>query len=429
MRCAPNALRAARLALCFIVLTACGRAGAAPASPTAASDALPPDGIYPHGRKLAFLGYSGDPARDLARGFTVAGPVYGDQTLYLQKCQKNGWPTVAHVGPKITFNDKDPAKYKLDPPSLVQDVQRQVRELAGNRQIIWWAVHPEELRHWRSDEMQYLSLVCDTVRKNDPQHRPIFLYNPNHRDAASLAPIAQQVDIVGKGCYVNFAGRKHERGWVRWSIEQEVEALRVAGRPGAIPLLMPELMQDPEPDEDRQIRSWVRHDVYLGLASGAKGVLIFSLFKRKEVKRSWQLWYDAYSECAQELNGARGLAQVFLFGTPSATLTVRQTQGASTAKVSLGGGAEPTTTTAQERAGREIKLPAWTAAEFTFKNGRWLFLINSLPAPAVFSVTGWPAGMRAEDAFLGKAVALQGGAPLRLELPAFGVTALHWSKR
>ena len=30
-----------------------------------ASD-LPADGIYPQGRKLAFAGYSGDPARDLA---------------------------------------------------------------------------------------------------------------------------------------------------------------------------------------------------------------------------------------------------------------------------------------------------------------------------------------------------------------------------
>ncbi len=56
--------------------------GASAAPP---SEKLPADGIYPHGRKLAFMGYSGDPARDLANGFTVAGPVYGDQKPYLSR--------------------------------------------------------------------------------------------------------------------------------------------------------------------------------------------------------------------------------------------------------------------------------------------------------------------------------------------------------
>ena len=85
---------------------------AEPAKP--ASD-LPADGIYPQGRKLAFAGYSGDPARDLANGFTLAGPVYGDQQPYLERCFANDWPVIAHVGPSITFNDKAPNKYKVDP--------------------------------------------------------------------------------------------------------------------------------------------------------------------------------------------------------------------------------------------------------------------------------------------------------------------------
>ena len=69
-------------------------------------------------------------------------------------------------------------------------------------------------------------------------------------------------------------GRKRDRALVRWSVEQEIEALKAAGRTDAIPLVMPELCRDPEPNEDTEIRAWVRHDVYLGLASGAKGVLI-----------------------------------------------------------------------------------------------------------------------------------------------------------
>jgi len=132
------------------------RSDDAPATSTTpaklASD-LPADGIYPQGRKLAFAGYSGDPARDLANGFTLAGPVYGHQRPYLDRCFANDWPVIAHVGPHVTFRDKNPAKYKVAPDGLRRDVAEQVKELAVHKQIAWWAIRPEELRPWRGDEM------------------------------------------------------------------------------------------------------------------------------------------------------------------------------------------------------------------------------------------------------------------------------------
>ena len=413
--------------LLSVAICASGGFATALAAPDGnAAAQLPADRIFPQGRKLAFMGYSGDPVRDLANGFTVAGPVYGDQMPYLNRCVEKDWPVVAHIGPQITFNDKDPAKYKLDPSGLQQAVEKQVQELARHKQIVWWAIRPEELRPWRRDEMQYLSIVTETIRKNDPQSRPIYLYNPNHRDAESLVPIAKQVDVLAKGCYVNLAGHKRDRTWVRWSVEQEIEALRTDGRPQAIPLLMPELCKDPEPDEDKEIRAWVRHDVYLGMASGTKGVLIWSLFKRKEVKRTWQIWYDAYSECARELNGPRGLARVFLFGERQNVLRIEQIQGAATARVTLGGSAEPTTTSDDERAKREASLPSWTAAEFAYGDSVWLFLVNSANAPAAFTIAGWRSIARVEDAFSAKAMALNGNTPFRLELPACGVAGIRF---
>ena len=410
-----------------IAISCCGGVATALATPAAIpADKLPVDEIYPNGRKLAFMGYSGDPARDLANGFTVAGPVYGDQMPYLNRCFEHGWPVVAHIGPQITFNDKAPAKYKLDPASLRQEIEKQVQGLAVHKEIVWWAIHPEELRPWRRDEMQYLAIVSDTIRKHDPQARPIYLYNPNHRDAKSLVPITKEVDILAKGCYVNSVGRKRDRAWVRWSVEQEIEVIRAAGRPNAIPLVMPELCKDPEPREDKEIRAWVRHDVYLGMTSGAKGVLIWSLFKRKEVKRTWQLWYDAYAECARELNGPRGLAQVFLFGQRRFTLKVGQIHGPAAASVTLGGNAESTTTSKQERAQREVKLPSWTAAEFAYGDSRWLFLVNSANGPAAFEVREVPESSRAEIAFNGEAIQIAHGSPLRLDLPAYGVAGVRF---
>ncbi|MHB8898270.1 MAG: hypothetical protein ACYC6Y_05945 [Thermoguttaceae bacterium] len=388
---------------------------------------LPADGIYPHGRKLAYAGYSGDPARDLANGFTLAGPVYGDQQPYLERCFAANWPVVAHVGPPITFRDGDPAKYKLDADQLRRDVEEQVRQLSAHRQIAWWALRPEELRSWRPDEMQYLAIVSEAIRRTDPLQRPIFHYNPNHRDAAGLTPIAAHVDVVAKGCYTNLVGRKRDRGWIRWSVEQELAALRAAGRPNAIALVMPELCKDPEPAEDGEIRAWVRHDVYLGLASGAKGVLIWSLFRRKEVHRTWQLWYDAYAECGRELNGELGLSQVFLFGEPSSTLTVEPLEPpSSTATVTRGGAAESTTTSQRERDERRIEFPSWTAAELTWAGSRWLFLINSANTPARFHIAGWPPGCHPTDAFTATPIQIPPGSPHEIQLPPYGVAALRW---
>jgi hypothetical protein len=54
----------------------------------------------------------------------------------------------------------------------------------------------------------------------------------------------------------------------------------------------------------------------------------------------------------------------------------------------LGGSAEPTTTSSAERAKHDIKLVAWTSAEFAYGDRRWLFLVNSANSPAVFAITG-----------------------------------------
>lgn len=393
-------------------------AGVAPAD-------LPADAVYPRGRRFPYMGYSGDPARDLAAGFTVAGPVYGDQRPYLERCVANGWPVVAHVGLPVTFHDKAPDKYRIDEPALREAIAGQVRDLAPHAEIAWWIVRPEELRPWRGDEMRYLAIVAETVREHDPLGRPITLYNPNHRDAGSLVPIAKHVDIVAKGCYVNLTGHARDRAWVRWSVEQELAAIARAGRSNAFAIVMPELCRDPAPAEDAEIERWVRHDVYLGLASGAKGVLIWSLFPRRDVKRTWKLWHDAYARCGRELGGERGLGAVFLFGERRHDLRIGPVRGAGTIALPLGGDAEPETTTEAERAPRTVQHAAWTATEIAHGTSRFVFVINSANDPAAFTVAGWPAGSAAVDAFTGEPVALPAASHLRLDLPAYGVAGIR----
>ncbi len=409
------------------------------AAPVDAEAGLPEKGIYPNGRRLAFMGYSGKPERDLKNGFTVAGPVYGNQASYVEDCIHKGFPVVVQVGGPLVeggfVHGKAGAKY--DAAQVREAVQGTVDKYAASDAVVWWAVQPEDLRPWRTDEMAYLQLVTETVRQSDPKKRPIYIYNPNNRAADTLATIAKYVDIVGKGTYVNLDGKKNERAWVRWSIEQEIEGAKRAGRSG-VAILIPELCADPAKGEEAMIEPWVRHDVYLGLCSGAKGVVIWSLFPRGGVKHTWQRWYDAYAKCGRELGDERHLGEVFLFGEARHDLKVQCVDGAATIAGTSGQAAggetkgisnEISTTNEKERAVHATKYPAFTVCERAFGVQRYLFIVNSTAKPARFRISGWPAQAKGIDAFTGAAVALPDHGPREVELPAWGVEGLVLERR
>ncbi len=385
-------------------------------------DKLAADGYWPQGRRFVYMGYSGKPADNLQQGFTVAGPVYGNQQPYLDQCAAAGWPVVAHVSLHLNFvKGGDAAKY--DEAQLRLDLAAQIARLAPMRNIVWWAVSPEELRPWKKDEMRYLQIVSDSVRALDPLKRPIYLYNPNHRDAATLKPIAPFVDILAKGAYVNSAGYQDQRGWVRWSVEQELQAIRDSGA-SAQPLLMPELCKDPDPAGEALIRPWVRHDVYLGLCAGAKGVLIWSLFPRKEVKRTYAQWLAAYGDCGRELTGPRHLGEVFLYGRPRQDLKVTPLQ-VQQSDLILAGKGEENTASPEELKRRKTAGSPFTSAEFSLAGHRYLFVVNSTAASASFRIDDIPAGAHGEDAFTGMPIAVK--TSYDLKLPPWGVWALKLS--
>ena len=84
-------------------------------------DKLDAQACWPRGRRFVYMGYSGKPEQNLAQGFSVAGPVYGDQMPYLEKCAAMNWPVVAHVGLKLNFvKGGDAAKY--DAATLRQEI-------------------------------------------------------------------------------------------------------------------------------------------------------------------------------------------------------------------------------------------------------------------------------------------------------------------
>lgn len=398
---------------------------------TDASAGLPKEGIWPKGQRMLWAGYSGVAERDLKMGFSVAGPHYGGgNEAQIAACERLGLPVIAQIGPlpgNVSGGWDAVAKLPLE--EVRARVTERVRALAGNRMIVLWAVQPEELRPWRKDEMAYLRTLTEAVRAADPAGRPLFLYNPNHRDAASLAAIVPHVDVVAKGCYANSAGHKDNRAWIRWSVEQ-MEAAARRGRPGAWTLVMPELCRDPDAADRPLIRAWVRHDCYLGLMSGAKGMLTWSLFPRKEVRATWKTWHAAYAECGRELNGERGLGRVFLFGErrDDLAVTTRERRAPYPLGTSARTALEADTSLPTE--GKKGVLHPWTKLELQLGDRRWVFLANSVPEPTRFEIRGLPAGALLRDAFTGtEAASPAPGQPLVAELGAWEVRAWEVSAK
>jgi hypothetical protein len=108
---------------------------------------------------------------------------------------------------------------------------------------------------------------------------------------------------------------------------------------------------------------------------------------------------------------------------------VQPTSVPAAGTITIGGDAEATTTSQQEREQREIELPSWTAAEFVYDGNHWLWLVNSANTGATFRLSGWPNEPRVCDAFTGKAIDVGTGSPHELALPAYGVAAIRWTER
>lgn len=187
--------------------------------PAAAQEPVIPGlSVYPNGKVFPFLGYSGKPERDAKNGFSVTGPEYGtafrvnpeERERKLAAIRNAGLPYPAFIGIEMFFHDKDKMK-SLTETQIREEITRQVKSLVDDPLVCWWYVVPEEIRFWRKNEMDYFKTVTETIRSLDPRGRPVWMYEPNHRNQESLEKTGIYQDIIGKGCYVNLAGFQNDR--------------------------------------------------------------------------------------------------------------------------------------------------------------------------------------------------------------------------
>lgn len=254
---------------------------------------------------------------------------------------------------------------------------------ARNANVAWWSVSPEELRSWETLEMEYLDLVTSTVRAVEREHggvpRPVWMYEPGNRVASELMVTGSYTDLICRAAYMN--ANTEPRAWVRWSVSQAVMAS--ASLPQhPVPMVVLELSADPPDPAARNaatLRLWTRHDAYLSLITGARGILIWSGFRRPEVAATYDFYFDGYASVASDLTGALGLGRVFLFGETRHDLAVRVTASHATVFIPDAGAGGMT-------------YGSVSFAELAYGPSRYLVAVNSANAPVDVEVTGLPAG-------------------------------------
>lgn len=418
---------AAAWALAMACALAAGpAAAAAPASldaffkpaPTREAE-LPADELYPRGQLMLTSLYSvisPQVERVKQDGFTCIGPYYGaqDRSRVVEKAKAAGVKCIYAVGKRVRFVGD---KYTMPTDEEIRaPILEAIAKVGHHREIAAWNLACEELRCWRKDEMHWLDVATRAVREADPLRRPVMMYDPNHRSAASLAKTVKYLDFSSKGMYANSAGMKDCRVWIRWGVEQEVEAIRMA-KPDAIPVAVLWMAKDPaDPAEDDLIDDWTRHDVYLSMVAGAKGITIWSAWnRRKGFQRTFKKYYEGYSSAAKELNGKLGLARVFLFGEPRKDLRVEITAGPATQHMEY-----------QKLA---ADYPSVSHADIAYGPARYLVMVNSAKESVTAAVTGLPRqGVQREDLLAGSAPAAVAEGQFEVELPGLAVRCFRFTR-
>ncbi len=244
--------------------------------------------LLPENERLA------DQQQIIKSGVTMIGPQYELNDQIITDAKKYRVKAVYTIVGKVDgktidhkfFNELNKNKGVLDLEKARKSIAAIVKKIGADPTVAWWNFTPEETRYWFKQEFAYLKMACETIRKNDPLKRPIFMYDPGHVNGKRMAKTGKYLDILGKGMYVNYSRLKDQRVYCRWSIEQELDAIKRVGRTGMVPVAVPEMFQQPKPEELKLIETWVRHDVYCAMVAGAKGVLVFSASKRPNFCRA-----------------------------------------------------------------------------------------------------------------------------------------------
>lgn len=384
--------------------------------------ALPADKVYPNGRIFPIMTYTGGSKSEQLRkdGFTVVGPVYGkNHDGAMENAHKFGMPMIFSIrakqdGVSVDKNFLRRSGIKPDPAKLTESIRNIVKDAVKKYpEIAFFYVTPEELRHWKSKEYDFIKLAIDAVHSTGVK-QPLWMYTPGHYGQDSLSKYADRLDVMGKGCYTNYSGYKNNRVWIRHSVTIMKNAAATGSEVDLV-LAVLEMFRTPEQSEIPMIPRWARHDFYASLIEGAKGLAIFSLSRRKGFAEAHTLYYGAYSQAAKEVTGKNGLGEIFLFGERRQDVKWRVSSGNAQIKLQVPARAK------DPAKAKFFTYPSVGIADIAHARGRYLFMVNSDNADISGVISGMPAGTVVKDAVTGEKIAVAENGSVKLTFKALEV--------
>ncbi len=284
--------------------------------------------------------------------------------------------------------------------------------------VKFWTTQPDEIRYWIAEEMRYLRIATETIRQVEVErgeaHRPIWSYEPNHRPADQMVLTGQYQDVVSRGAYftTRFDRGTDRAGWAMWSYQQIVEAANTLGN---IPQAVFELLQDfTDPTTAgsvEEITRVIRHDVYLSLVMGIKGLNVFSMYEDRPNLTTHNEQFEAYGTIAKDLLGELDLDRVLLAGQEMADLNISVASGPTQFDY-LHNGTTPYT------------FDFLNYRHLAIGDERYVFLVNSAESPMEVLIEGLPNQYIVDDLFAGTSTTSGGNMAVGLDL--LGVKVLRF---
>ncbi|VGO14077.1 hypothetical protein PDESU_02634 [Pontiella desulfatans] len=380
----------------------------------------PARATYPWGDKFWFSFYStiGDDSQyAVEHGSSGIGPYYGGiagQAGPLAEADVLGasFSYKVQLPSMIGFSAQATNFVWPSDETLIAETKAVVSAVMHNPNISMWDLVPEELRYWRSNEMNFIEIVSEVIRQTDPYGRPVMMYEPNHRNATALAVTVPYQDICASGTYISTTSPfRHNRIWARWSMEQELGAIAAANT-NAVPWIMLWMAVDAMDGEEHWINDWCRHDAYMGLIMGGKGISIWSGWRpRSSWTNDFQAYFDGYLSVAADLNLDKNFAPVFMDGTEATGVTYSITAGPAELELVYPAGVTNT-------------YPPVTYTLREYLGQQYLFAVNSATQAVTVTFSGVPDAMRT-DLFQGLENSTPGGSFSKTFAP-YEVTAFRF---
>ena len=120
--------------------------------------------LYPQGDVFCFTFYSTKPEDTslvLKHGATAIGPYYGDQANSLSSAAEQDTTFIFKINLPCMAGKSFTKSNVVMPEdrTIIAETAAVINAVKDNPHIAYWDIVPEELRHWKKNEMHYVHLV------------------------------------------------------------------------------------------------------------------------------------------------------------------------------------------------------------------------------------------------------------------------------